>query len=616
MLTPDELILIGVIGIALALIFSNRLRADVVALLVLISLAITEIVTPEQALSGFSSSAVIVIMGLFVITRGLEDTGVVQWVADRLRAAGGGSEARLVVLFMATGALLSLIMNNIAAGAVLLPAAVQVARDSNVRPSKILIPLSFGTLVGGMATFFTTANIILSDLLVAQGERGLTMLDFLPTGGLITGAALIYMALIGRRLLPERDSAVGQHTNPRTLARKLYATYQLDQRLWEVEIPAGAEIAGQSLREADIGRALGVTVLAIWRGGHAIMAPEPADVIRGGDYLLVLGREERVRQLTARGAIIGRDDHFTTGGGDVKVKTARRDYPIDLTVDLAEVVIPPRSEAIGKTLADLRFRNKFGLTAIALWRHGRSYRTDVGRFTINEGDALLMVGPVPRIKTLGDERDYIVMASTHYHKPPTISKAPWALLITGLTLAAAILSILPTSIAILTGAVAMILSGALTIDDAYRAIEWRVIFLIAGMLPISIAMLDSGLAGRVGGGLVDALAPFGPLVLIGGLYVLTVLVGQVLGGQVTALVVGPVAVAAALQVGVDPQAVAVATAIACSASFLTPIAHPVNILMMGPGGYVPADFLRVGLGMTILSFVFLLIGMVLFWGIR
>src|SRR5450432_1694048 len=184
-LTPNEIILIVITFAALLLILTNRLRPDVIALLVLLSLALTGVVTPDQAISGFSRSAVITIISLFIITRGLEDTGVVQWVADRLREIGAGSEARLVLMFMAAGALLSMIMSTIAAGAVLLPAAVQVGRDSNVRPSKLLIPLAFGTLVGGMATLFTTGNIIISGILQDQTQKSLRMLDFLPTGGLI-----------------------------------------------------------------------------------------------------------------------------------------------------------------------------------------------------------------------------------------------------------------------------------------------------------------------------------------------------------------------------------------------------------------------------------------------
>ncbi|MFN8449685.1 MAG: SLC13 family permease [Anaerolineae bacterium] len=601
MLTPNELILIVVTLVALALIVSNRLRPDIISLLVLLTLALTGVVTPDQALSGFSRSAVVTIIGLFIITRGLEDTGVVQWVADRLREIGRGSEARLVVMFMTTGALLSLVMSTIAAAAVLLPAAVQVARDSNVRPSKLLIPLAFGTLVGGMATFFTTANIIVGSILQDQGQAGLQMLDFLPTGALIVIASLIYMALIGRRLLPARES-VGLKVTSRSLSRSLYETYQLEERLWEFKVPSDSRLAGTSLKDSRIGETLGVTVLAIWRGHHAILSPTPDQTISVGDYLLVLGREERVKQLSEWGLTQGREN----GAGPT------HDYPVDLT----EVVIPPRAAVIGRTLTDLNFRSKFGLTTVALWREGRSYRTDVGKFPLQVGDALLMVGAVSKIKQLANERDYMVMQSSHAARPPRPQKAPWALAIMTAVLTVAITGIVPIAEAALAGAVAMALTGCLSMDEAYRSVEWRAVFLIAGMLPLSVAMINTGLADRLSAGLVSALSPYGALVMIGGLWLVSMLVTQVMGAQVTALIIAPVAVSAALQVGISPQAMGVAIAIGCSTAFLTPIAHPVNVLMMGPGGYTPGDFPKVGIGMTVIVFVMLIVGMVLFWGIR
>jgi di/tricarboxylate transporter len=493
-----------------------------------------------------------------------------------------------------------MIMSTIAAGAVLLPAAVQVARDSNVQPSKLLIPLSFGTLVGGMATYFTTANIIISEILEDQGQAALTMLDFLPTGGLIVLATLVYMALVGRRLLPAHESA-GQKASSRALSRNLYETYQLEDRLWEFRVPDDSPLGGTSLKDSHIGQELGVTVLAIWRGHHAILSPTPEQLISVGDYLLVLGREDRTAQLSTWGLMPGR------GNGN-----SHHEYAVDLT----EVVIPPRAAVIGKSLTDLNFRAKFGLTTVALWREGRSYRTDVGKFPLQVGDALLMVGPVRNIKMLANERDYMVMQSSHAARPPRPQKAPWAVAITGLVLAAAFTGTVPITEAMLAGAAAMALTGCLSMDEAYRSVEWRAVFLIAGMLPLSVAMVNTGLAERIGTGLIALLEPYGTFGMIGGLCVATMLITQILGSQVTALIIGPIAISAALQVGIDPQAMAVAIAIATSTAFLTPIAHPVNVLMMGPGGYVPSDFLKVGIGMTVVTFVTLAAGLMLLWGIR
>jgi len=594
-LSPHEIELLVIIGVALALILSNRLRPDLVALLVLLALGLGGLLTPDQALAGFARPAVITIVGLFVITASLERTGIVQWLADRLAQLSGSNERRMITVFMGTGALLSLVMNNIAAGAVLLPAAVSVARKTNVRESRLLMPLAFGTLLGGMATLFTTANIIISGSLQAQGQRGLTMLDFLPAGGVMVLTGMGYMLLIGRRLLPSRES-VGRAALART---DLTQTYGLAERLWEVRVHPDSPLVNQQLAASVIGTRLGVTVAAIWHGREARIPPAPTDVIAAGDILLVLGREERVRQLEAQRTTIGRYGYHHPAGSD-------------LSVHLTEVVIAPRSPAIGHTLKELRFRTKFGLTTVALWREGRSYRTDVGDFPLQAGDAVLMVGAPGRIALFAEEPGYIVLNGSQ-PTTPAPRKAIWAVAITTLALLLSAVGLVSTAEAMLAGAVALVLTGCINMEEAYRAIEWRVVVLIAGMLPIGTALVATGLAARIGQAFTTTLASAGPLALIAGLYVFTIILTQLVGGQVTALIVGPIAVSAAVQLGVNPSAVGVAVAMGCSAAFLTPIAHPVNVLMMGPGGYTFSDFLRVGLGMTIVGFLTLLVVMPLFW---
>jgi di/tricarboxylate transporter len=600
MLSSQEWILTGIIAATLLSIASGRIRPDLAAILVLVTLPITGVISFQEAFSGFSRSVVITIIGLFMITQALEDTGIVQWMAARLAHMGGGSEPRLILLFMAAGATLSLVMNNIAAGAVLLPAAVRVGHDSRVPPSKLLIPLSFGTLVGGMATYFTTANIVLSSILRDQGQVRLNMVDFIPTGGLIVLAGLAFMALIGRHLLPDHES-VGQAERSVGPARSLYETYALDERLWEVRVTAGSRLVNTALESSGIGEGLGLTVIGIWRGHRFILNPDPLEVVKPDDRLLVLGRHERVYQMSDWGVAIERATNWANGSPE--------------SIDLTEVIIPPRSSVVGKSLVDLDFRHKYNATIAALWREGRSFRTDVGKMSLEVGDALLVLGPSSAIVSLAQERDFLVLRSDQVLHPLRPQKAGWALLITVLVLLISIVEIVPTAEAMMIGAAAMALTGCINLDEAYRAIEWRVVFLIAGLLPISIAMINTGLAARVGSTVVDAVAPFGGLALAAGLFILTMLITQAIGGQVAALIIGPIAVTSALQLGVNPQAIAVAVAIACSTAFLTPVAHPVNILMMGPGGYTFGDFFKIGSGMSIVTFVALLVGMVVFWSL-
>ncbi len=608
-LSHQEIILIAVILGAVGLILSNRLRSDLVALMALLALAVTGVITPEEAFQGFSRSVIFTLIGLFIISHALEETGVVAWMAGRLQNLSGGKENRLILITMLAGASLALVMNIIAAGAVLLPVVIQAARDSNIRASKVLIPLSYATLLGGTATIFATANIILSGILEDQGLQGLGFTDFFQTGSLLLIAGIGYMIFIGRRLLPDRDSASSAQSlrgSPATLAQNLHNAYQLKDRLWEMEILPGSRLINSTLARANIGQLFGLTVLAIWRGHQAILTPEPDEVFRRGDFLLVLGREERAREFATWGKLtIGRDDG---AAGHIPL----HDYAVDLT----EVIIPPRSNIVGKTLTELRFRSKYRLTTVALWRGGRSYRTDVGKMPLEVGDALLMVGSAQNIRLLQQERDFLVLQSSQLAKPPLPQKAKYAVAITTIVVLMSIFNILPTAEAMLLGAVGMVLSGCLDMDEAYRGISWRVIFLIAGMLPISLALVNTGLAARIGGALVGVVAPFGGLALIAAMFLFTVAFVQVLSGQVTAVIVGPIAVSAALQMGIDPQAIAVATATACSIGFLTPTAHPVNTLMMAPGGYVPKDFARVGGGLTVITFAILMLGMFVFWGVR
>lgn len=596
MLSTPELAVIAVIVVLFILIFATRLKTELIAIIVLLILAVTGLVPPERTLSGFSSSVVITLIGLFIITHALEETGVIQWIATRLNQIGQGSEVKLITLFMAAGASLSLIMNNVAAGAVLLPAAVKVARISKTSVSKLLMPMSFGTLVGGMATYLTTANILMSELLITRGIDGLGMLDFIPVGGMIVLAGLLYMLVIGRHLLPERASLTETFNQP-----DLKEMYHLSERLWQIQVLPESRLANKTIRESAINAELGLTVAAVWREHETITIPKPDQMIYPDDELLVVGRQDRVEELAVWG------NHVLNGTPQSKHH--------DLPIEPIEIMIAPRSDAIGKTLSQMKLNSKSGLLSIALWRDGVSHHTDVRKMQLKVGDAVLVVGQSADIHNLSNNSNYILPAGQYSSLSMNPQKAPYAIIITAIVLFLGIFNVLPLPIAMLGGAVAMVVSGCLSMEQFYDAVSWRVIFLVAGMLPLSVAITDTGLADRVGQIMVDALAGSSPLILVAGMVLLTMLVVQIIGGQVTALLVGPIAINSALQMGVDPRAMAVAVAMACSMAFLTPIAHPVNILMMGPGGYKFSDFFKVGVGITIVTLLTMLLGLRILWGV-
>jgi len=604
-------LLLVVICIPLALVLMNRLRMDLAALMMAAALGVLQFLgmgilgqasAPQdavKALSGLSQPVVITLLSLFIMTRGLDKSGVTRWIAQNLIKLGGRSERRFIALFTATTAFLSLFMNNLAAGALVLPSAMEVARRTGIKPSKLLIPVAYGSLLGGSATYFTTANIIVSDLLrIANPPQApLHILDFTPTGGLIAIAGILFLALFGRRLLPDHEPTAEQAL-ARLTGSELEDLYQLSERLWEAHVAPESPLVGKTLIQAAIGHNWGITVAAIRRETEEITLPSPDQRIHAGDFLVLVGREDRIKQLDDLGLDIcpePNNGHLTPRG-----------------VSFAEVILAPHSKSEGHTLKDIDFRRRFGLTAVALLRPDRSYRTNVGDFRLVFGDSLLVIGTKPQLKALARSADFIVIEPNPSDQPVDWKQAGLSI---GIILAAIAASIAgaPVYLCVLIGALFTVLTRVLTLEEVYQTIEWQAIFLVAGMYAVSIAMVQTGLADRLGHDMIRLVTPLGPLGVAAGAYVLTALLTQFMGGQVTALVTGPVTISAALHMGVSPQAVAVATAIGCSASFFTPMAHPVNILMIGPANYTFRDFLRAGWQLTVVCFVMLIVGLLIFW---
>ena len=610
-MTVAQWFVIALIIIPLILIATNRVRLDIAAMITALALAVAQLLglgvlgtpnTPDdaiKALSGLAEPVTVTLFSLFIITRCLDKTGITRWLAQRILKVSGNSETRLIGLLAATAAFFSLFMNNLAAGALVLPSAMEVARRTGIKPSKLLIPVAYGSCLGGAATYFTTANIIASDLLrtATPPQAPLHILDFTAVGGLIAIVGIGYLMLFGKRLLPDHEPSEEQAVAHRT-GSDLEDAYQLGERLWEVQVPANSPIAHQSLAAASLGENLGLSVIGLWRGRQAIFAPSPTQTIRAGDILLTVGREERVQQLTAQGLKIGR----TTSNGHIS--------PHGVT--FVEIVLAPGSQAEGHTLKELEFRRRYGFTAVAIRRDGRSYRTDVADFSLKLGDSILAVGDRTQLKTFQRSSDFLALDTDTSDQPVQWRRASLAIAVTFGAIGASILGI-PVYMAMLIAAVILLMAGLLTMEEAYRTMEWQAIILIAGMYPISLAIVNTGLAALVGDVVVKVIAPFGALGLVAGAYLFTGLLSQVVAGQVTTLITAPVLISAAISLNVSPQAIAVVSAIACSASFLTPLSHPVNMLMIGPGNYKFIDFFRIGWGLSIVCFVTLLIGMFLFW---
>ena len=609
-MTFAQVFVLLVLIVPLTLVFLNRLREDVAAILMTSLLGVAQYLglpvlgpanmpsAADRALTGFGTPEVIALIALFILTACLDKYGVTRWIAKKLLSIGGRSEQRLVALFAVTGALLSLFMNTLAAGALLLPGALSASRRTGIKPSKLLIPIAYGTMLGGAATYLTTANIIVSGLLRLANppQQPLLLVDFIPTGGFVAIAGLLFLTFFGRRLLPDREPPMVR-VDPSS--DELTKTFQLLDRMWEAEVLPESTIAGKPLSQTHIGENLGMAVLGI-RRGNRVLLPSSAQVhkVQIGDVLLIVGREERALQLRHAGMHVYRSQH--------PVSALPRD-----TI-FVEVFVPPRSDVEGKTLRQLEFRKLYGYTAIALWRDDRSYRTDVATLPLHSGDALLTMGPPEQLATLKNQHDFVVIEAVPLDTEINLPKVALTLAI-GIAALVALFAGVPVQIAMLGAALLILLTGLMKPDEAYQAVRWRAIFLIAGTISISYAMVQTNLAELFGNTIVGWVAPLGPMGLVVGSYVLSAGLTQVMGGQVSPLVIAPITISAALQLHVNPQAIAMVTAIAGSISFITPLSHPVNIIMIAPANYTFRDFLKSGWLLTLVCFIALLIAVPLFW---
>lgn len=580
-------------------LIAEWLRPDLIALCVMVILGLCNIVGPKEVFSGFSGSAVMTILGISIISAGLHQTGVATGLGRLMRRLGGQSDWRLILVVTLTSATLSLFMNNIAAVGVLLPAVMSLSRHSQNSPSRLLMPLAFGTSLGGMATLLTTSNIIVSGTLRTAGFRGFGLLDFFPIGAPIVLLGALYLITFGRRLLPGKQS-VNKSEQREPLQKELTQLYRLHENLLEVEVLPSCRLANQSIAETGWGKNIGLSIIAVLHEQQTRLNPLPEYIIRPGDRLLVLGNAETDTLEGLRLRLIAENS---------------RQIPIsDETITLAELIVAPHCSLIGDTLHNLHFREKFELNVLAIWRESRPIQKGIAEMPLRFGDALLVHGPASRIETFSQERNLILL-----EKDPDAVLKPskrWlAIIITLVTLTIAALGILSTAEVVIAGAVLMLITRCIEINDAYQAIEWKAIFLIAGMWSLSIAISSTGLADQVIRSLSALLGAIPPLLVAGILTSLACLFSQFMSGQVASLVLAPLAISAASYLGIHPYGLGMATALGCSLTFPTPFGHPVNIMVMSPGGYTFKDYFRVGLPLTLLAFAAILFGLHLFWGL-
>jgi di/tricarboxylate transporter len=582
------------LSIAAIILLRNILRADIVALMLMLALGLSGILTPQESFSGFSRSAVVIMFSAFVLAEGLRRSGVTERMGLFIIKLFGAGERRLIFGVMTASAVLSLFMNNIAAASLLFPSLSGVARRMKISPSKLLMPLAFGTILGGMATLLTTTNIVVSGLLRDAKLPGFTLTDFAPVGLLLAFAGILFMVFWGRKLLPAQSPAQRHESDVDT--DDLINTYQLSERLVRTKVFSGGSLDGVTLEKSGLREKHQLNVIAIQRG-RSTLPLDAKTVLNGNDVLLIMARPED----TVPTSLMDMLEVLPSGEW-------QQDYLSTPNMKLIEAAIAPRSHLASQTLSEIRFEQKFNANVLAVWRRGRSIRTRLADLPLEFGDGLLLQGTEKSLSLLRTEPGLILLVES---APSTrITLRGWlTVLIMFATLAFAVIFSGNIAEIMLTGAMMMVLIRTMSMDQAYRSIDWRSLFLVAGMLPLGVALNKTGASAMFANAILVNLGGAGHLILLGGFVLLTVALTQIINGAAAVTVIAPIAIATAQKVGMEPRSVAMAVALASSMAFMSPLGHAVNVMVMGAGGYTFKDYARVGIPLTILLVIILLIAL-------
>jgi di/tricarboxylate transporter len=586
-----------IVAAAIALFATERLPVELIALLLLLALIATGLLTPTEAFTGFANQAVIAVGAIFVVGAGLFQCGLAGRMADLLIKLAGQSEVRLIALLMFGVAALSAVMNNLAAVAVLLPAVGGISRRTKMAPSRLLLPLAYGATMGGTLTLIgTPPNLIVSGVLAQRGLAPLGFFEITVVGLPLVLAGVLFMLTAGRRLLPDRPAM--EKLRRTRLPEELIEIYRLPEYIHALEVPSHSPLVGRTLQESGMRRDFGLTVLGVVRQSERILDPEPSATIRAGDRLLVEGGPRRLERAAdaweLRSSLANPEEAGLLLAGDA---------------GLVEVTLAPRSAFEGRSLREADFRERFGVTVLALWRGGQPIERDIAGEPLHMGDVLLVQGSWARIRVLRREPSLIVLYGEDAI-PRRTRKAPWAIAIFVLMMTMVISGLAPISVAALTAAVLMVLAGCLRMEEAHRAIEWNVVFVVAGTLPLGLAMEKSGATQWIADVALSPVAGLGALPLLIVIVAVTAMMNLAISNYATAALLAPVAFSVGASHGVDPRSLVLAVAVASSVAFATPIAHQSNLLVMGPGDYRSKDYLRVGLPLTLVA---LLVAVAVLW---
>jgi di/tricarboxylate transporter len=609
-MTLEMWVALGILIAAIILFVTEWLRVDVVAIAVMVSLMLTGLLTAQEAIAGFSNPAVLTIAALFIVGGGVMQTGLAAAIGERILKVAGTHAGRLTLVIMIAVALLSAVMSDTGTVAVLLPAIISLGVSARISPSKLLIPLSYGSLLGGATTLIgTPPNIIVSDLLREHGLQPFQFFDYTPIGLVIFVAGVLFVISIGRRLLP--DHKPRQDVQRVETPEELLSLYRLPDNLFRLRVRRSSEMVGKTLLESRVRQDYGLTVLDIlrpnpdginakelrWRTNgdrseYASISPSADATIEVGDILIV---QAATKDISHGAAALNLGVQPAQSRDDTSL--------ISSEVGIAEILLPPRSSLLGKSLVDVQFGSVYHLTVLGINRPGVEESLDLKETDLRFGDTLLVQGPWKNILDLRNKRrDFVVMGQPEQELiAPARAKAPLTMLVLLGMLVVMVTNLIPLATASMLAALVMILTGCLSIDEAYDAVDWKSIVLIAGMLPMATTLEKVGLVDLAAQGFTHSLGNLGPMLILGGFYLLTSIFTQVLSNTATTVLIAPIALATAVQLGVQPYAFLMGVAIAASMAFASPVASPANTLVMGAGHYRFSDYIKVGIPLILIT---------------
>jgi di/tricarboxylate transporter len=597
-LTVDILLTLAVAAGALGLFLWNRLRVDVVGLIVMVSLILLGLVTPQEGISGFANEATVTVAAMFILSAGLLRTGAIDVLGRWVARLAGSSELRLLLVACLLVVPMSAFINNTPVVVVMIPLILGLTRELGIAPSRLFMPISFASQMGGTLTLIgTSTNLLVAGLVLELGLERIRLFDITGPALVLTLIGLAYLFTVGRWLTPTRQPAAD-----------VLDRYEIREYLSVLVVEEESPLAGQSLRESRFGEMHGLEVVGIERSGQRLPVPGPETAIAAGDLLLVHGKlpdlariaeVDHLRIAGTKPELRSRDGDGDEGKGDGDDEGEER---VAHPPPLAELIVPPRSPVVGRSLRQLAFRGRYGVPVLAIQRHGQPLHERIRDIALEPGDIMLVEGTAAQLRQIHRSGDLALLGPVDL-PAKRIRKIKYSVpILLGVVLLAAT-GVTTILVSALLGVIAMFVTGSLTPEEAYREVDWMVIVLLGSLIPLGLAMQNSGAAEYVAAGLLRLTTPLGLLGILATFYLLTSVITGLISNNAAAIVLTPIAVGTALALEVSPMPFVIAVMFAASNSFLTPIGYQTNTFVWGPGGYRFGDFFRVGAPLSVLLLI-------------